>query len=42
LSHYALLDLDSRSTKFTAASLLEAIAVSIGVNRTPGGLEIAA
>jgi hypothetical protein len=39
---YALLDLDSRSTTFIAASLLEAVAVSIGVNRTPGGLEIAA
>ena len=39
---YALLDLDSRSTRFTAASLLEAVAVSIGVNHTPGGLEIAA
>jgi hypothetical protein len=39
---YALVDLDSRSTKFIAASLLEAVAVSIGVNRTPGGLQIAA
>jgi hypothetical protein len=39
---YALLDLDSRSTRFIAASLLEAVAVSIGVNRTPGGLQIAA
>jgi SEC-C motif-containing protein len=39
---YALLDLDSRSTRFIAASLLEAVAVSVGVNRTPGGLEIAA
>lgn len=39
---YALLDLDSRSTTFIAASLLEAVAVSVGVNRTPGGLEIAA
>ena len=39
---YALLDLDSRSTRFIAASLLEAVAVSVGVNRTPGGLQIAA
>jgi SEC-C motif-containing protein len=39
---YALLDLDSRSTRFIAASLLEAVAVSIGANRTPGGLQIAA
>jgi hypothetical protein len=39
---YALLDLDSRSTRFIAASLLEAVAVSVGVSRTPGGLEIAA
>jgi hypothetical protein len=30
---YALLDLHSRSTRFIAASLLEAVAVSIGVNR---------
>jgi hypothetical protein len=39
---YTLLDLDSRSTRFIAASLLEAVAVSVGVNRTPGGLQIAA
>jgi hypothetical protein len=39
---YALLDLHTPSTRFIAASLLEAIAVSIGVNRTPGGLHIAA
>jgi hypothetical protein len=39
---YALLDLDSRSTRFIAASLLEAVAVSVGANRTPGGLHIAA
>jgi hypothetical protein len=39
---YALLDLHSRSTRLIAASLLEAVAVSIGVNRTPGGLHIAA
>ena len=39
---YALLDLDSRSTRFIGASLLEAVAVSVGVSRTPGGLHIAA
>ena len=39
---YALLDLDSRSPRFIAASLLEAVAVSIGASRTPGGLHIAA
>lgn len=39
---YALLDLHTHSTRFIAASLLEAVAVSIGVNRTPGGLHIAA
>lgn len=39
---YALLDLHTRSTRFIAASLLEAVAVSIGVNRTPGGLHLAA
>jgi hypothetical protein len=39
---YALLGLHTRSTRFIAASLLEAVAVSIGVNRTPGGLHIAA
>lgn len=39
---YALLDLHTKSTRFIAASLLEAVAVSIGVNRTPGGLHIAA
>jgi hypothetical protein len=39
---YALVDLDSRSTRLIAASLLEAVAVSVGVNRTPGGLHIAA
>ena len=39
---YALLDLQTPSTRFIAASLLEAVAVSIGVNRTPGGLQIAA
>ena len=39
---YALLDLHTPSTRFIAASLLEAVAVSIGINRTPGGLHIAA
>jgi hypothetical protein len=39
---YALLDLHTGSTRLIAASLLEAVAVSIGVNRTPGGLHIAA
>jgi hypothetical protein len=39
---YALLDLDSRSTRFITASLLEAVAVSVGASRTPGGLQIAA
>jgi hypothetical protein len=39
---YALLDLDSRSTRFIGASLLEAVAVSTGVSSTPGGLHIAA
>jgi hypothetical protein len=39
---YALLDLHTPSTRFIAASLLEAVAVSIGVNRTPAGLHIAA
>jgi hypothetical protein len=39
---YALLDLQTRSTRLIAASLLEAVAVSIGVHRTPGGLHIAA
>lgn len=39
---YALLDLDSRSPRLIGASLLEAVAVSVGVSRTPGGLHIAA
>lgn len=39
---YALLDLSSRSTRLVAASLLEAVAVSAGVSRTPNGLHIAA
>ncbi|HWF49540.1 MAG TPA: hypothetical protein VG294_02755 [Solirubrobacteraceae bacterium] len=39
---YALLDLHTPSTRFIAASLLEAVAIQVGVNRTPGGLHIAA
>ena len=39
---YALLDLDSRSTRFIGASLLEAVALSVGASQTPGGLHIAA
>jgi hypothetical protein len=39
---YALLDLHTKSTRLIAASLLEAVAVSIGAHRTPGGLQIAA
>jgi hypothetical protein len=39
---YAIFDLNSRSTRFIAASVLKAVAVSVGVNRTPGGLQIAA
>jgi SEC-C motif len=42
LAAYALLDLDSRSTRLIGASLLETVAVAVGVNRTPGGLHIAA
>lgn len=38
----AILDLDSHSTRFIAASLLEAVALSVGASRTPGGLTIAA
>jgi len=39
---YALLDLHTTSTRLVAASLLEAVAVSVGSSRTPGGLHIAA
>jgi len=39
---YALLDLHTPSTRLIAASLLEAVAVSIGIHRTPGGLHLAA
>jgi hypothetical protein len=37
----AIVDLDSRSTRFIAASLLAAVALAAGVTRTPSGLEIA-
>ena len=39
---YALLDLSTPSTRLIGARLLEAVAVSVGVNRIPGGLHIAA
>ncbi|MGH2883424.1 MAG: SEC-C metal-binding domain-containing protein [Solirubrobacteraceae bacterium] len=39
---YALLYLHTKSTRLIAASLLEAVAVSVGVSPTPGGLHIAA
>ena len=39
---YAIFDLNSRSTRFIAASVIEAVAVSVGSSRTPGGLQIAA
>ena len=39
---YALLDLHTKSTRLIAASLLEAIAIQVGVHRTPAGLQIAA
>lgn len=39
---YALLDLHTKSTRLIGASLLEAVAVSVGVSRTPGGIQIAA
>jgi SEC-C motif len=38
----AILDLAAGATRYLAASLLEAVAVSVGVSRTPGGLQIAA
>jgi hypothetical protein len=38
----AIIDLDSHSTRFIAASLLEAVALSVGASHTPGGLQIAA
>jgi hypothetical protein len=39
---YGLFDLHSGSARLIEASLLEAVAVSAGVSRTPGGLHIAA
>jgi SEC-C motif-containing protein len=39
---YGLLDLNTPSTRLIGASLLEAVAVSVGAHRTPGGLQIAA
>jgi SEC-C motif len=42
LAAYALLDLNGRSTRLIGASLLKAVAVSVGAHRTPGGLQIAA
>jgi hypothetical protein len=38
----AILDLDSHSTHFIGASLLEAVALSVGASHTPSGLQIAA
>ncbi len=38
----AILDLHSHSTRFIAASLLQAVAISVGAERTPGGLHLAA
>ena len=38
----AIVDLDSRSTRFITASLLEAVALSVDASRTSGGLQIAA
>jgi len=38
----AILDLASHSTRFIAASLLEAVALSVGASHTPNGLKIAA
>ncbi|MCA1696401.1 MAG: SEC-C domain-containing protein [Actinobacteria bacterium] len=39
---YALLDLNTPSTRLIGASLLKAVAVSVGAHRTPGGLRLAA
>ena len=38
----ASLDLDSRSTRFIGAGLLQAVAISVGADHTPGGLHLAA
>ena len=39
---YALLDLHANRRRLIAASLMEAVAIQVGVKRTPGGLQIAA
>lgn len=39
---YAIYDLTSPSTRFIGASLIETVAVSVSVSRTPSGLQIAA
>ncbi len=39
---YALIDLHSQSTRPIAASLLQAVAVSVGAEPTPSGLHLAA
>jgi hypothetical protein len=38
----AIVDLAGHSTRFIAASLLAAVAISVGVESTPGGLRLAA
>jgi SEC-C motif len=38
----AMLDLDSSSTRLIAASLLQAVAISVGAEPTPGGLRLVA
>jgi hypothetical protein len=38
----ALMDLDRPSTRFIGASLLDTVAISVGVENTPGGLYLAA
>jgi hypothetical protein len=38
----AIIDLAGHSTRFIAASLLDAVAISVGVESTPGGLHLAA
>ena len=39
---YALLDLHANGRRLIAASLMDAVAIQVGVKRTPGGLQIAA
>ena len=39
---YALLDLHANGRRLIAASLTQAVAIQVGVKRTPGGLQIAA